>query len=678
MNLSRITAKKTLWQALLLAAATVLILLCFPKADTTHYKYEEGRPWNYAKLIAPFDIPVHPDSATLRRMRDTLDARFVPVYRIDQQIIDSIAGALPAGANRAATISALRRIYASGVVDADTRRKIAAGQLPHVRILDKNILSEMATTPFSSPAEIYSRLDSLAADSARRRYLAATLPTLLRPNIVYDSMESRRHYDYDYLTMTADRGVIQQGQTIVDKGTVITPQDFTNLRTYEAMVHEQLRGNKSSDTLMLLGRLAYTLMCIAMLAAYFHFFCPAIDDNPRAYAFMMLLTALFFLFSCLLEQNVALGIYLVPMAIVAALVQVFFDGRTALVSSFVIILLCSAVATFPLEYIFLQSAAVAAAVYSLRDVSRRSEMLRASAFVGVASMLAYPAIELMFNGSFDGWSWRMVTFIICSAALVQVAYVLMFAAERAFGFVSKITLVELTDTNNTLLRRLSDECPGTFQHSVAVSNLAADAARVIGADTLLVRAGAMYHDIGKLRNPAFFTENQHGVNPHDTLTPEQSARIITAHVTDGLRMADKAGLPAEVRDFIAQHHGRGLAKYFYISACRAAEADPSLPAVDKEAFRYVGPNPLTRETSLLMMADSVEAASRSLRDYSTQSITALVDGIIDSQIADGLHNDSTIAFRDVPAIKKAFVKRLQTMYHARVAYPPADKPDKHT
>lgn len=665
-----IQRSKHYWQTGLAIATTLLILLCFPQSDTTHFKYEEGRPWNYAKLIAPFDIPVHPDSATLHRMRDTLDARFVPVFHINQLLIDSIVGALPAGPHRQGTATRLRRAYASGVVDAETSRRIAAGSLPRVRVLDKNILSEMSTASFASPADIYRRLDSTSTDSAARRYMASVLPTLLRPNIEYDSVESRRHYEYDYLTLTADRGVIQQGQTIVDKGTLITPQDFTNLRTYESMVHDQLRGTTSSDTLMMLGRLLYIALCIASLAMYFHFFCPAIDTNVRAYIFSMLLLVIFFVLASLLERHVGMGIYLVPIPVVAVLMQAFFDGRTAMVTSMTITLLCAAVASFPLEYFFLQTTASCAAVYSLREVSRRSQMLRASGFVAAVYLLAYPAIELMLNGSFSGWTWRMVVFLCSSAALVQLVYVLMFAAERAFGFVSKITLVELADTANPLLRRLSDECPGTFQHSMAVSNLAVDAARLIGADTMLVRAGAMYHDIGKLRNPAFFTENQHGINPHDTLPPEQSARIITAHVTDGLRMAEKAGLPAVVRDFIAQHHGRGLAKYFYITACKDAQA-AGLPPVDKAPYTYVGPNPLTRETSLLMMADSVEAASRSLRDYSTESITELVNRIIDSQIADGLHNESTISFRDIPAIKRAFIKRLKTMYHARVAYPSA-------
>ena len=261
----------------------------------------------------------------------------------------------------------------------------------------------------------------------------------------------------------------------------------------------------------------------------------------------------------------------------------------------------------------------------------------------------------------------MFIFLAANAALTSMAYVLMFLVERAFGFISTVTLVELADINNPLLMRLSNECPGTFQHSIAVSNLASDAAARIDANVQLVRAGALYHDIGKLNNPAFFTENQHGVNPHDALPPERSAAIVVAHVADGLRLAEKAALPAVIRSFITEHHGKGLAKYFYFTA---SAKNPDVP-VDKEPFSYPGPNPQSRETSVLMMADSVEAASRSLKNHTREDITNLVNKIIDSQIADGLHNDSTLEFRDVEVIKEAFIKRLMTIYHSRIAYPKA-------
>ncbi len=252
-----------------------------------------------------------------------------------------------------------------------------------------------------------------------------------------------------------------------------------------------------------------------------------------------------------------------------------------------------------------------------------------------------------------------------NAVLISFAYILILIFEKLFGMVSVVTLVELSDINNAMLRELSQECPGTFQHSMAVSNLATEAAHRIGANVQLVRAGALYHDIGKIDNPAFFTENQYGVNPHDALTPLQSAGIITRHIADGLKRAEKGKLPGVIRDLIVQHHGRGKAKYFYNTYCRMHPDED----VDPEPFTYPGPNPQTKEASLLMMADTVEAASRSLTDYSQDAIKGLVDRLIDAQVTDGLHNDSPLSFRDIKEIKECFSQRLRSMYHARVSYP---------
>ena len=320
-----------------------------------------------------------------------------------------------------------------------------------------------------------------------------------------------------------------------------------------------------------------------------------------------------------------------------------------------------------MEYIFLQFAASCAAIRSLRELSRRSQLLRTSFVVLAVYLVSYVALELLFNGSFEGFSWHLVLFLVINSALTSMAYILMSAIERMFGFVSVVTLVELADINNPILLRLSNECPGTFQHSIAVSNLASDAAQRIGADVQLVRAGSLYHDIGKLNNPAFFTENQHGVNPHDALPPERSAAIVIGHVADGLKLADKAKLPTVIRDFIREHHGAGKAKYFYFTYCRNHPGEE----VDPAPFTYPGPNPQTRETSLLMMADAVEAASRSLKEHTREAISDLVNKIVDGQIADGLHNESTLTFHDISVIKEAFIKRLMTIYHSRIAYPKA-------
>ena len=656
---------------LVVLAATIVIVYFYPHPEANRYNYEEGRPWNYAKLIAPFDIPVHADSATIIAARDTLDAHFVPIYELNQLIIDTIVGRLPAAPGTRLPqqlASELRSIYASGVVDMHTMDEIAAGRLPKVRILDKNVLSEMSTAAFTSPRDAYVYLDSVITDPELHQYFVrAKLHNLLLPNYTRNEEECSRHYEYDYLTLTADRGVIMQGQTLIDKGAIITSQDFTNLRTYESMLAQLNTRQNQSNWLMLLGQALYVALLLAALMVYLYFFCPDIYTNLRAITFIYSIITLFFLIAIGLNYFVAQGLYLVPMMIVPILVLVFFDGRTALFTTGVLSLICAGVTSFALEFLFLQFCASTAAVFSLRELSRRAQLLRTSGVVAVTYLVAYVSLELLMNGSVEGFTWRMAAILAVNAALTSMAYILMFAVERIFGFISVVTLVELADINNPLLLRLSNECPGTFQHAIAVSNLASDAAQRIGANVQLVRAGALYHDVGKLSNPAFFTENQHGVNPHDALPPERSAAIVINHVTDGLKLAERAGLPAVIRSFISEHHGAGMAKYFYIMACKQHLGEE----VDKTPFSYPGPNPRSRETSVLMMADGIEAASRSLSVHSREAITELVNRIIDGQIADGLHNESTLAFRDVEVIKEAFIKRLMTIYHSRIAYPTA-------
>ena len=669
----RLSKRARLLRVLVCVCAAIVITYFYPHPESSHYNYEEGRPWNYAKLIAPFDIPIHADSTVMREARDSLEASFIPVYEINQKMVDTVIAGLPKlpGTNYHNQLAArLRRIYASGVVDSQTRDKIEANELPKVRILEKNVLSLMSAEKFISPRDIYMLFDSTITDAGLHQYFtSAKLQNLLRPNIVYNAAESRRHYDYDYLTLTADRGVIQQGQTIIDKGAIVSPQDFTNLRTYESMLEDRVSKDSQSDWLMLLGQFAYVVLLLSALYIYLLIYSPAIYDNMRAFVFVMALLTLFFLLAVALNTFISSGIYIVPMAMVPVLVLVFFDGRTALMVSTVATMICAAITSFPLEFIFLQFCAAAAAVYSLRELSQRSQLLRTACFVAIAYALSYISLELLMNGTFEGFSWRMLVYLGVNSALTSMAYVFMSAIEKAFGFVSVVTLVELADINNPLLRKLNDECPGTFQHSISVSNLASDAAKRIGANEQLVRAGALYHDVGKINNPAFFTENQHGVNPHDALAPEQSARIVVAHVTDGLKRADKAGLPEIIKDFIREHHGRGKAKYFYYTYCSQHPDEQ----VDPTPFTYPGPNPRSRETSVLMMADAVEAASRSLQEHTPESITALVNKIIDGQIADGLFDESPISFRDIPIIKEAFIKRLKTIYHSRITYPDAPK-----
>lgn len=675
----------TLYNIIIAAIAMVAIVWFYPHPKPNHYKFEEGRPWNYSKLIAPFDIPIRPDSASVLRVRDSLDKKFIPVFRSAPYIADSVITSLMAqwvhqsegltvdeadNRLRKKVVAYLKTAYHRDIIDDDFGTRIREGALPQIRINDDNKVKKRSSSGIISISKLMDEMLAALPDSGAAEWMKKyNVQQLLKPNLIYDVATSRQLYDYDLYRFTAIRGVIQQGQTIIDKGAVITPQDYTNLLTYEEMVDKQLTDGNQSTFLIWLGQFLYVSLILTAMMLFLKFHAPEVWEHHRSMLFVLLLVTVFFLISIGLDHFLDGGIYLVPYMVVPVLLMVFFNAQVAVVVTVTLTLLCGGIASFPLEFIILQILAAAAAVFSLKELSQRTQLLRTSIFVFGVYLASYTSIEMMMNGSLSDFSWRMVVYLAISALLTSMAYILMAVVEKLFGFVSVVTLVELTDINSPLLRELSELCPGTFQHSMAVSNLAADAAMRIGADVQLVRAGALYHDIGKLENPNFFTENQHGVNPHDALSPEQSAGIIIRHVADGLRRAEKAGLPSVLRRFISEHHGKGKAKYFYFTWCKL---HPDKTPDDK-LFTYPGPNPLSRETSVMMMADAVEAASRSLTEHTPKAISDLVNKIIDSQIADGLHNDSPLTFRDVRIIKDAFIKRLMTIYHSRISYPDAPK-----
>ncbi|MDE6332589.1 MAG: HDIG domain-containing protein, partial [Muribaculaceae bacterium] len=607
---------------LMTLAAAIVIVYFYPHTEADSFNYEQGRPWNYAKLIAPFDIEIYPDSLTSQRLRDSLDAHYEPVFDFDKSAADSIIAALPDGPARTRDLisAKLRSFYRRGVVDNNIRQEITSGKLKSIRVPDDkehNVLNTMNTEALLSPLEIYRDLDASITDSAGRHFLSvARLETLLTPNITLNPEENKKVYNSFLAQLEGARGVIQQGQTIIDKGMIITPQDYVNLQTYEHKLATFHTKQTRHEYLVWTGQFLYVVTLLTALLLYIYNYCPEMMRTRRSIIFLLSCITVSFLLCVGLDKALTDGIYLVPLTIVPILILVFFNARTAIYVSLVLTLIAAGITSYTLEFIFLQFCATIGAVNSLRELRNRAQLLRTSLVVAGCYLVSYTALELLMNGSFSGFSWRTVAFLAINSALTSVTYVMMFLVERIFGFVSVVTLVELADINNPLLKKLSDDCPGTFNHSMAVSNLASDAAQYIGANVQLVRAGALYHDIGKMKNPAFFTENQHGVNPHDTLSPEQSARIIIAHVTDGVKLADKNGLPDVIKNFIREHHGRGLAKYFYFTECNRHPETKTDPA----PYTYPGPDPQSKETSVLMMADAVEAASRSLKEHTPEAI----------------------------------------------------------
>lgn len=681
--MNKIFSKDNLLRALLFAAATLIIVWLLPRKNDRSFEYEMGKPWSYSLLTAPSDMPIYLDTISEARVRDSIKQAFRPVYVRD---INKEKSAISAYATRVNStkgleitpseknllINLLRDVLSNGIVDQATYQQIKNGQLKDVRFISDNVAITIPTDNYLSARAAYSKMDSIFSEPHFRKAIELTaMSQFLVPNIVYDSIASQRLHDEMLQKALAPVGVIQQGERIIDKGDIVTPQLYSLLRTYDRMTERRSTTQVDRHYYPIVGETLYVVVILTALYLFLFFFRSRTFRDNHAMVFIMTMLTAFVLLSYVMAETFAGGLFMVPYTIVAILMVVFFDGRTAFFVFITEIMLCTLISSFPLEFIYTNLIAGMIAIVSLKELDKRSQLVRSALVVFVAYCVSYIAVEVMQVGTMDRISVRMFGYFGVNAVLISFTYVLVFVVEKLFGFVSSVTLVELNDVNNHLLRELSEECPGTFQHSMQVSNLASEAAHEIGANVQLVRTGALYHDIGKINNPAFFTENQHGVNPHDALTPMQSAQIVIRHVTDGVKKADKAKLPEVLKDFILQHHGAGKAKYFYNTYCNAHPDE----VVDPAPFTYPGPNPQTKEASILMMADAVEAASRSLKDHTPDEISELVNRIIDSQIKDGLHDESPISFRDVNVIKRAFIDRLRIMYHARVSYPDLKKED---
>lgn len=681
IDLRNINSKVLTWGAFV--AAVLLMFYLRPTTNENRYLYEINRPWNYNLLTAPFDIPVYHDTISASIIRDSLAATFEPVFVKDaakeSQILAKSATRLLkvqpnplSAAQRSMLLAKMREVYQTGVIDITTLPKRPdSTAVTKVRMLSGDLAESHPVASFLTPRQAYARFDSLIADPAlHSAVITARISELMEPNVVLDSTATKRLREEAYATALAPIGIIQHGERILNRGDIVTPQLFTILNTYEQMIEERGGTVTSGSVYRSLGTLTYIVIMLAGLMAFIYFFRRDYYDSLPTMLCLLLLVTVFTLLAYAMNEFTRFGLYVVPFAIVPVVVLVFFDSRTAFFTGLVTVMLCSTATQNHWEFIVLQSVAMMAAVVSIRELSKRSQLIRTSAVVLLSYAAIYAAMELMQLGTFNSLVPRMLGALAINAVLISFAYFLIFLLEKLFGFTSRVSLVELADINHPLLRELSEECPGTFNHSMAVSNLASAAASRIGANVQLTRTGALYHDIGKVNNPAFFTENQHGVNPHNALTPLQSARIVIGHVTDGLKRAEAAKLPSSIRDFISQHHGKGTARYFYTTYCNQHPDED----VDPAPFTYPGPNPQSRETSIVMMADAVEAASRSLTDHSPEAISALVNKIIDQQVAEGLHNESPLSFRDVNEIKSVFASRLRTMYHSRIAYPEAVKP----
>lgn len=660
--------------------AALLIAYFFPREGKFRYQFYEGKPWRYGLLTAPGDFPIYKTDDEVKTERDSALKKFEPYYRLDAGVESAQYDKLREDyrntlKNRSTPAymqyieSSLQKLYKRGIVSVQDMDELKKEEYPRINLLENNVSQPRYSSEFFTTKTAYEFIINNCPSYLDKSVLqSCDINNYLTENVSYDKSMSDKVREDILNSVPLANGMVQAGERIVDRGEIVDNHTYNVLRSLK-IVHEAKAGGAQRQSIILGGQFVLVFGIIFCFWLYLWSFRLKLLHNRRSALFLILCVFV----SCILtELCVTYGlfnVYILPYAIVPIVIRTFFDSRTALFTHLTLVLICSLMVPFPHEFLILQIIAGMVVTFSLRELYERSQLIRCAFFIFLSYTLCYVSMAVYMEADIKKINWMMMLYFGINFILLMFTYILIYMLEKTFGYISSITLVELSNINTPILKKLSETSPGTFQHSLQVSILASEAAAAINADAQLVRTGAMYHDIGKMANPAFFTENQGSVNPHHQLSYDQSAKIIINHVTDGVKIAEKAALPKDVINFIRTHHGRGKAKYFY-NSFKNQYPDRE---IDEEAFTYPGPNPFSKETAVLMMADSVEAASRSLKEHTEESIRELVDKIIDGQIADGLMRNAPLTFKDVETVRNVFVEKLKIMYHTRISYPDLKK-----
>lgn len=679
MNKSIITKGRNLNSVLSLSGfvlVSLLVIVWFlPRNNTPQMRYDVGKPWMYASLIAKFDFPVYKSDAVIQQEKDSLLAYFQPYYNYDKGMERRQLGKLHAdyprgipglpAAQMRTLYDRLHRLYQAGIISTPQYNSIAKDSVNMVRVIIGKRVQSMQIGCIYSTLKAYEQLlrDNVLADY-RMVLQQANVVSYLQPNMTYDKNRTTTELNDLLGSVPLASGMVLSGQKIIDRGEIVNDYSYRVLASLEK---ETARRNVSKAEIRntVIGQFIYVLMLLCLFTCFIVMFRPQYLGKARSVVMLYVMITVYPVMVSLFMEHSLLSVYIIPFAIGPMFIRVFMDSRIAFISHLVSMLICAVAVKYQFEFLLLQLISGLVAIYSLSDLSGRAQLFKCALFVTVANFVTFFTLQLMQTGDIGNFEVNMYSHFVANGVLLLLAYPLMFVIERTFGFTSNVTLFELSNTNKGMLRKMSEVAPGTFQHSITVANLAAEIANRIGADSLLVRTGALYHDIGKMKAPVFFTENQVGVNPHKGLPYKESARIIISHVTEGLKMAEKANLPTFIREFILTHHGTGMAKYFYINY-KNEHPDEE---VDVRDFSYPGPDPFTREQAILMMADAVEAASRSLPEYTEESIKGLINRMVDTQLEEGHFKECPITFRDIAMAKVVMLERLKSIYHTRVSYP---------
>lgn len=664
-----------------LLVSVVTLIYFLPRESKFGYVYELNKPWHYPQLIASYDFVIYKTDDEVKRERDSVVRQFVPYYRVDSLVAEKQIAALRkdfyAGKFRGVPVyylprlvENLRQIYARGILDVSDYEGFLKGDSHVLRLIRGQEATTGEVENFFTIRTAYDYLlnrdkGALSQESLR----GCNLNDYLAVNVKNDTAKNRLELQSELSQVSDNIGMVQSGQLVIDRGQIVNAEHVRILNSLKKESEQRMDPSRGY-WFIFAGQVIFVILLISLLFTYLKLFRRDYFSSPHSVLLLFSFVTVFPVITYLMMAHHFYSVYLVPYALIPIFVRIFMDSRTSFMAVVTSSLLSALSLHSPFEFVLWQIVTGATVIYSLRELTERSQLLRTVLAVVVVGLVISIGYDLSQGLNGDAFDRSRIVYMIIGGILLLFAYPLMYFVEKLFGFTSSVTLVELTNTNNPILRKMSKVAQGTFNHSMQVSNLAAEVADKIGAKAQLARTGALYHDIGKVLNPAFFTENQSGVNPHDTISEERSAQIIINHVTDGLRLAEKYHLPQVIKEFIRTHHGTGFVKYFYIQYCNKHVGE----TVDEEAFRYPGPNPQTREQAVVMMCDSVEAASRSLKEYTEESITQLVNRIVDSQLAEGHFKECPITFRDIADAKRTLIDSLKTIYHTRISYPEIKKP----
>ena len=667
-----------------------LIVFIFPREGKFKYEFQKGKPWQHVDLIAPFDFPIYKSIEEVESERKVVELKMKPYFfksgRIQKEELERFSVEFEKAWSKAIVNveidenqvtqlktnfqasgeKLLNHIYKQGIIEIHASIE-GEGSDFEVAVVESNVEVVKPIADFYTLKSAFLYINTSLENSNKlgKQMLSSSVENCLKVNVSYDAETNEFVLKQELESISPTSGMIQKGERVASKGDVLTEEQYKILDSLRTEFESQI-GESSSLTLILLGQIVLVALLILSLALFLYSFRTEIINSDAKIIFLLFLIVLFVFGAKIFLSIENINLYLLPFCVLPIVIRTFFDIRVALFTFLVTVLIVGFIAPNPYEFIIIQMITGMLTLLGIVNLRNRSQLFISALVVFSVYSLVYLSIGLIQEGSFQTTNWQFLGWFFGSAMLTLFAYPLIYIFEKVFGFVSDVTLMELADTNNDLLRQLNMKAPGTFQHSLQVSNLAEEAIRAIGGNALLMRTGALYHDIGKMNMPNYFIENQNSVyNPHSELAPEESAAIIIEHVINGIELAKKSKLPDIIIDFIRTHHGTTTTRFFYK---QYINDNPDEKDAAKR-FKYPGPLPYSKETAVLMMADSVEAASRSLSKYDGESIEKLVNNIIDSQVRELQFENADITFKDISEIKKMFKRKLMSIYHVRIEYP---------